>query len=60
MKRLIDKLEEVRDGLYDKLADIDKHEHQDDNREKYYWVRLNSDQLHTVYNLIGDEIRKLK
>ena len=60
MKSLIDKLEEVRDGLYDKLADIDKYEDQDDNKEKYYWVRLNSDQLHTVYNLIGDEIRKLK
>lgn len=58
MKRLIDKLEDIRDYLYDMVNEDE--DHIDKTKEKYYWIRLDSDQLNTVYNLIGDEIRELE
>ena len=60
MKRLIDKLEEVRDSLYDTMYDVENEKDVNEGEEKYYWIRLNSDQLNTVYHLLGDEIRNLQ
>jgi len=60
MKRLIDKLEEVRDSLYDTMYDVENEKDVNEGEEKHYWIRLNSDQLNTVYNLLGDEIRNLQ
>jgi len=59
MRHLIEKLEEVRDALYDRLMD-GEDEYIERDRESHYWIRLNKAELKAVDSLVSDEIRKLQ
>ena len=59
MRHLIEKLEEVRDALYDRLMD-GEDEYIERDRERHYWIRLDQAELKAVDSLVSDEIRKLQ
>lgn len=59
MTDLIQKLEEVRDALYNRLVN-DEDEYIDRGDDRHYWIRLDQAELKAVDGLVADEIRKLQ